>query len=281
MYSRDQVCTHIVKMQYLALYQKNKDREYIRPFLILSVICILLFSCSGADPVVYKLETTLQVWWHYPHKYQERLLVQILADDDDGFDEIYEVYVINDESEVYWRSNQDEWDLVESEGNTWIVLNNIVTDDGSNIPRGEYRVVLLDLSGYRDERIFVLDIPDESIFRHYLPVLRLQSSGVYVPSHILPNNEQISLMLEIAYPNMRKDIADNEDVREFQHATSALGKDGMFYQVERGKPIKFVLDDTQGYGRLHLYLHARRESGILYTTGPFELILNQKNLNRN
>lgn len=239
----------------------------------LLLVCVLLsvISCSGADPVIYKLHTQLQVYWNYPGNHYERLLVQILADDDDGYDEIYEVYVIHDVSELYWRATKDEWTTHTIEGNEWIILSNIHMIDKTNLPRGKYRVVLLDFSGYRDEQSVFLKQEDKEYNRRQLPFLNTLSTGEFMPR--LYGNQEIDfenrpLFLELAYPDIKKDSVGNININEYNKAVSFLGQDGVFYAINPDKPIKFILKNKS---RVHLFVHYLSVDNILYSTGPFKV----------
>lgn len=228
-------------------------------------------ACSGADPVIYKIESQLQVYWQYPaENFQERLLVQVLADDDDGFDEIYEIYIIHDESEYYWRATKNEWDLVEEEGNQWIILNNIISAQFQNLPRGEYRVVLIDFSGYRDEQSIFVTQKNRIHKKQYFPVFSLQSEGLYVPFLQTGENKELQtpIILELGYPDLKKDVAGNVKNDEYINEVHVLGKNGELYEVDEGKPVQFVLNKKS---RVVVYLHNEGIDGILYTSGPYEL----------
>lgn len=248
----------------------------IKNFLYMLVVIFFfstltsLFGCSGADPVIYQLETRLQAYWKYPFESQERLLVQIFADDDDGFDEIYEVYIINDEEELYWRATRDEWDLVTVEdGKQWIVLTHIYSERHDKIPRGEYRLVLMDFSGFRAERRFTIDNLITNYNRNFFPVLSIQEGKTYMPVlNIHPNNTNAKLYLELAYPNPEVDVAGNQKTDEFRKAISFLGKDGEFFEIAKNIPIKFVLNNTS---KVNVFLHYLSEENMLFTSGPFEI----------
>ena len=253
-----------MKIFFTILYNK-----YTATVFMLCSFCILFLSCSGADPILYQVNTQLQVYWEYPFEHYERLLVQVLADDDDGYEEIYEIYIIHDETEQYWRVTKDDWGTIEKDGNEWIVLTEVVSTNNKNLPRGEYRIVILDLSGYRDEQTIFIKQETKEHERRYLPLLSLQSQNVYIPTLLsvndTPNNP---LIIELAYPTPLNDFVGNIDTTELDGAVALLGDDGRFYEVVPGKPIKFVLN---GKSRANIFIHHVGNDDILYTTGPFEM----------
>lgn len=259
--------------QLIALHTKKNYCTYVSRTITICFVFIIMvlnasiISCSGADPVIYQLETQLQAYWNYPYEFSERLLVQILADDDDGFDEIYEVYIIHDEKELYWRATKDDWDLLtDRDGKDWIVLTNIISSKNDAVPRGEYRVVLMDYSGYRDERLFEIDAPIDTYTRKDFPVLSIQSGKTYVPVLNISSPEPKTLYMELSYPDAEEDIAGNIKLDELRKEISFLGKEGTFYEVQRGVPIKFVLNEKS---RINVILHRITDTGILFTAGPF------------
>lgn len=117
-------------------------------------------SCSGANPVIYTFKTAVQVVGSpaRPDAAVEQLLLQLLAGDDDGFNELYEVYVIHDESQLYWRITSDQWNTFTVGSEQWITIRPLKSYGGRPLPRGAYRLVLRDLSGYEDEKTFTLDV---------------------------------------------------------------------------------------------------------------------------
>lgn len=238
-------------------------------FGIFGIFILSGISCSGADPVIYQLETQMQAYWKYPYGFAERLLVQILADDEDGFDEIYEVYVIHDERELYWRANKDEWDIqTDRDDKDWIVLTNIISNTSDTLPRGTYRVVLMDYSGYRDERSFEIDAPIENYTRNEFPVLSIQSGNTFVPVLNISSPEPKTLYMELLHPEVETDSAGNLKLDKLRKEIAFLGQDGVFYEVQRGVPIKFVLNEKS---RASVFLHRITDTGILFTAGPFTI----------
>ncbi len=70
----------------------------------------------------------------------------VRPDDPDGFDDLAELYLIDDQEELFWRLDPDTWQKSGS-GDSWIGSNGLVLPDGAPLPAGEYRLLLRDLAG--------------------------------------------------------------------------------------------------------------------------------------
>lgn len=121
--------------------------------------CALLFvSCSGAPPRITGIYRMLSVVDNRTlNARYEQLSFFVEAEDDDGFSDISRLYLVNDRSHLVWTLTPETWERRQDRNQQWIGSNDVITADGSAFPRGEYRIVLEDLSGSRDERTFVLD----------------------------------------------------------------------------------------------------------------------------
>jgi hypothetical protein len=87
----------------------------------------------------------------------EKLSVHVVADDPEGLDDLATLYLINDEAELFWTVESGSWLQREAEGSTWIGSNGFSTPDGSDLPVGEYRVLLADMSGETAEATIRLE----------------------------------------------------------------------------------------------------------------------------
>ena len=87
----------------------------------------------------------------------QKLSVHVVADDPEGRDDLAALYLINDEAELFWTVESGGWLEREGEGSTWIGSNGFSTPDGGDLPNGEYRVLLADMSGETAEATFRLE----------------------------------------------------------------------------------------------------------------------------
>ncbi len=135
--------------------KKVKHRAPCFPALLFFIPLSMLFllnSCTGEAPELYELihqiiaveDTTLDI------KYEE-LSLFLHVHDEDGVDDIEFIYLINDSEELFWELDSGIWSLQKSGDETWIGSNGIKMGDYSAIPRGSYRVILVDSAGERAE----------------------------------------------------------------------------------------------------------------------------------
>lgn len=121
----------------------------IKLVLIFSVV--LLISCSGSIPQIG------QIIWQInfikaPEKNNivQALSLFILVEDEDGISDIDAVYIIHDESELFWKLDADIWTIKVISGKNWLGSNSIYMNDSSSLPSGAYRIMVIDKAGERD-----------------------------------------------------------------------------------------------------------------------------------
>ena len=126
----------------------------IKP-VIAALLLFVLISCSGAVPeigqIVWQvnfLRTPLESSGH------QELSVFMLIEDEDGIGDIESIYLIHDESELFWKLNPGIWKQKVLGGKNWIGSNSIRMNDRSILPAGNYRLVVIDKAGERDTRDF-------------------------------------------------------------------------------------------------------------------------------
>jgi hypothetical protein len=107
---------------------------------------------------------------------EERFSFFILPEDDDGIDNLVELYLYHDREGLRWLLTPDDWITYENEDQTWIGSRGISMIDAGPLPRGQYRAVLVNQGGERTERTFSFDPPGGS--RHPFPSLNI-ADGIY------------------------------------------------------------------------------------------------------
>ncbi|RKX87681.1 MAG: hypothetical protein DRP58_02260 [Spirochaetes bacterium] len=122
----------------------------------LFVIVILLFfllACSGSVPEIGQVVWQLN-FSKSPVESQvyQNLSVFLLIDDADGLSDIDFIYIIHDESELFWILSPETWVEKVISGKNWIGSNNISMNDKSDLPSGKYRILVLDKAGERDSQ---------------------------------------------------------------------------------------------------------------------------------
>jgi hypothetical protein len=128
-------------------------RRLAAPALLAAILAAgLQASCAGKPPEI------LRVLWQVTLVDDRELDARYVAlslfvrpDDPDGFDDLAELYLIDDAGELFWRLDPDNW-LKSGSGEPWIGGNGLRLPDGSPFPAGEYRLLLRDLGGESAEQ---------------------------------------------------------------------------------------------------------------------------------
>jgi len=141
-------------------YNYNDIMKLKRLLLIpLMVILTGFFSCSKAEPEILYGFIDL-VYYMEKEKPEERYSFFILPEDDDGVDNLSELYLYNDREGLRWLFTSDDWIRYEEDGKTWIGSRSIAMFGDAPLPRGQYRAVLVNKGGESTERRFTYDGPE-------------------------------------------------------------------------------------------------------------------------
>jgi hypothetical protein len=117
----------------------------------------------------------------------ERFSFFVLPEDDDGIEDIADLYLHHDREGLVWHITSDEWLTFNIEEKTWIGSRQIAIAEGERLPRGQFRAVLVDKGGERSERNFTFDAPEDS--RYPFPYFSVENGRYRVdskyPAHYL------------------------------------------------------------------------------------------------
>ena len=126
--------------------------------VLVSGLSLGFFSCSRAEPrILYGFIELV----YYPgrERPEERYSFFILPDDDDGMENLLELYLYHDREGLRWLISSEDWLEHEENEQTWIGSRNIAMPGGAPMPRGQYRAVLVNKGGEKTERTFTFDGP--------------------------------------------------------------------------------------------------------------------------
>ena len=151
------------------------------------LLILLLFSCSGSPPgitntdwmVVYNQDLVLGT------VYQElNFFVQV--EDDDGDNDITEIYLIRDDLHWSWKIDASNWVLHQQDGELWIGANGLTLGRGGALPEGEYRLLVIDRSGQRDEQSVTIRQPDRQTEDLFFPRITQRGRTLEILSETVP-----------------------------------------------------------------------------------------------
>lgn len=147
--------------------------------LLLLFLSFLFFACSRSEPKI-TYGTIRLVYFQSPDKPAERFSFFVLPDDDDGIEDIEDLYLYHDREGLVWQIPANEWVNFEFEGKTWVGTRSLAMADDESLPRGQFRAVLVDKGGEKSERLFTFDAPEES--RYPFPFFSITDGRYLVES---------------------------------------------------------------------------------------------------
>jgi hypothetical protein len=112
----------------------------------------------------------------------------IIAEDEDGIENLADLYLYHDREQLRWHIPSDDWVSYTENGRTWVGSRSIAIGDGEGLPRGQYRAVLVNKGGEKSERNFSFDAPEDPVFP--FPSLEI-SQGRYTVSSAYPENRLV------------------------------------------------------------------------------------------
>ena len=160
---------------------KTNSRNF---FFYLIMVLVFLFSCSNSKPEIEYGFIQL-VLYQEDDNIVERFSFFIIPFDEDGFENLEELYLFHDREQLRWKISSDEWVKYTQEGTDWIGTRNITAAEGG-LPRGLFRAVLINKSGESGERSFTYD----GAIRYPFPEIEI-TSGVYTINSRWPINRLV------------------------------------------------------------------------------------------
>ncbi|MDR0402603.1 MAG: hypothetical protein LBH35_03335 [Treponema sp.] len=124
--------------------------------LFLALAVFFCFSCSQSEPEI-KYGSLELVYYENGGNPVERLSFFVLPSDGDGIEDLEELWLYHDWEGLSWRLGSDDWVRQPVNEQIWIGSRAIAMEDGSGLPRGQYRAVLRDKGGEKTERLLAFD----------------------------------------------------------------------------------------------------------------------------
>jgi len=162
-----------------------KKNAGITPYIaFFAVLVTMLISCTRSAPeITYGY---LQLVLYQGHdKPIEHFSLFIMCEDEDGIDNLEELYLYHDREQLRWKITSDEWIHYNNDGKDWIGTRSIAVTEGE-LPRGMYRAVLVNKGGESTERNFTYDGNVSFTF----PEIEI-SGGVYIIKSQWPVNRLV------------------------------------------------------------------------------------------
>jgi hypothetical protein len=132
-------------------------------FLPLAAMLWPVLSCSNVEPRILYGSIEM-VYYETDGKPEERFSFFVIPEDDDGIENLAELYLYHDRDGLRWLINPDNWVSFQNEEQTWIGSRGIAMIEGGALPRGQYRAVLVNKGGEKTERTISFDAPEDPRF---------------------------------------------------------------------------------------------------------------------
>jgi len=162
-------------------------RKLFLVLLFFAVFFPLTVSCSRTEPKITFGFIEL-VYYQDHDKPLERFSFFIIPEDDDGIENLEDLYLYHDREQLRWHISSDDWVIYTHDGKTWIGTRSIAIGENESLPRGQFRAVLVTKGGEKSERNFSFDAPTEPRFP--FPVLEI-SGGRYKVDSAYPANRLV------------------------------------------------------------------------------------------
>lgn len=174
--------------------KRNAALKNFSVFALLLWLAVLAgLFCSACSPNPPELRSVSARLILYPQNNsggsttgpEERLSCFLAVQDKDGIGDISQLIIINDETEIFWNLTEENWTIHKDAGEFWIGSNGLSVPTGK-IPRGTYRVEVIDKAGEKTARNFQVLAPAK--LADNLPqVIAQQQGSVLVKSDYAQN----------------------------------------------------------------------------------------------
>ncbi|MCL2879299.1 MAG: hypothetical protein FWF29_03555 [Treponema sp.] len=141
-------------------------------------------SCSRVQPSIEYGFISL-VYYQVKNDITQRFSFFVIANDDDGIENLDELDLYNDYEQLHWIIGSTDWMTFTQNDKTWIGSWALALQSGEDLPRGQFRAVLRNKGGEKTEKTFSFDAPAENRF----PFPKLEvSGGAYTITSQYPDN---------------------------------------------------------------------------------------------
>jgi hypothetical protein len=142
---------------------------------------------------------------------EERFSFFVIPDDDDGIENLADLYLYHDREQLRWHIRSEDWISHEQDGQTWIGTRAIAMTGDERLPRGQFRAVLVNKGGEQSERLFGFDAPAEPRFPFPFMAItggRYRIDSKYPVNRLICYDEQGNLVSVITMDALEGQLSD-------------------------------------------------------------------------
>lgn len=125
--------------------------------LAAGVVALSATACGNTIPGIATVEWRLEARPLAGGSTYESLSVFASISDEDGIDNVSEIWILNDDSAYAWKLSNADWIKATEGADNWIGASALATPELASMPRGTYRFVVVDGAGQRVEKEFNVD----------------------------------------------------------------------------------------------------------------------------
>jgi hypothetical protein len=122
--------------------------------VLAALAALAVAGCGGKPPEISVVEWRLETRPAESGPAYESLSVFASLKDENGLDNIVELWVLHDDSALAWKLTNADWIKATEGGDDWIGGSSLTTPELAGMPRGGYRLIAIDAAGQRAEKEF-------------------------------------------------------------------------------------------------------------------------------
>ncbi|MDR2792480.1 MAG: hypothetical protein LBB61_02270 [Treponema sp.] len=185
---------------------KNNVLLYSLFFLLF----LFLAACTRTEPELSYAVMQL-VYVQESGVVKERFSFFVIANDEDGIENLADLYLYHDHEGLRWHISERDWLSVQQDNNTWLGSRSIAMIDDEPLPRGLYRAVLVNKAGEEAARTIAFDPP--VLPRFPFPSLAVADGtytieSQYPVNYLLGYDEQGNYVQTVRLPTLQGTVAD-------------------------------------------------------------------------
>jgi len=182
--------------------------------VITALAAFFSVSCTTSEPeIIFGFIQLVQ--YQGAEGPEEYFSFFILPEDEEGLENLDELFLYNDRAQLRWHIKSDEWLSYTIDGKVWIGTRSIAVKDGS-LPRGVFRAVLYNKGGERHERNFTYD----GNVSYPFPEISI-TNGIYTITSLWPVNKLVFYDNSGIYVNTIKLESLTGDISSLRLSSSA------------------------------------------------------------
>jgi hypothetical protein len=164
-------------------------------------------SCSRAKPEILRGNLEL-VYYENGGTPVEKFSFFVLPSDGDGIEDLEELRLYHDWEGLSWTLSSGDWIEQTVNGQIWIGSRAVAMEDGSGLPRGQYRAELVDKGGEKAEKSLTFDASVTRPFpRFSIAGNRYRIESAYPRHSLIAYDNEGAYLISVEPPFLEGDVS--------------------------------------------------------------------------